>query len=128
MAKKSTKAEINKRISEVYTLLTQAYTYTEIVRYCREAWGIRASRTVDKYIKAATKRITNENAKDIEQIRAEANTRLDVLYHRAFKEDKFSDCAYIQSIKNKINGLDQKIIQVKDDRLAEIFKKLDDKL
>lgn len=106
---KSTKAEIEKRITDIYQLLIRAYTYTDIVRYCAENYGIKA-RNVDKYIKKATQKITLENNKTLDELRAEANIRYSSWIRKAEAKEDYKTAAYLQSRKDKINGLEvQKI-------------------
>ena len=107
--KKSTNAEIKKRITEIYKMLIQAYSYSDIIRYCSEKYQV-SSRTAEKYIDVATKRITKENSKDIEQLRTEANSRYNDLYNQLRKEGKFKDAGYIQGLKSKINGLENSTV------------------
>jgi hypothetical protein len=110
--KKSTDAEISKRVLEVYTLLTQGKTYTDIVRYCKQAYNITSRRSVSKYIDHAMKRIKEENTKDINDIRIIANAKYIDLYKRLYSEGKYKDCAYIQSRIDRINGLEEKTIKI----------------
>lgn len=121
---KSTNAEIEKRLLEVYTMLCKAYTYTEIVRYCTDKYSI-TSREVDKYIKKATSRLIDENKKNAEQLRAEANNRYLSWIRNCEKEGKYRDCAYIQSRMDKINGLETSSVDV---NITNLDKKRDELL
>ena len=103
--KKSTNAEIEKRIVEVYSLLCKGHTYSEIVRYCSSNYNI-TSRMTDKLIKRATEKIANDNRKDVKTMRAEANIRYLRWLRKCEEEGKYKDAAYMQSRMDRINGLE----------------------
>jgi hypothetical protein len=107
MAKKQTNAEISKRVLEIYTMLIKGYTLTDIRRYCRQAYDVVSNRTVDRYVKKATEIIQQENAENMNEIRANANARLNDVYKTLIKEGKYRDAVYCQIQINKINGLEQ---------------------
>jgi len=52
VGKKSTNAEINLRVTEVYGLLTRGYSRKQILQHATEAWGV-SDRMGDHYIAKA---------------------------------------------------------------------------
>ena len=104
--KKSTNAEIEKRIVEVYSFLCKGYTYSDIVRYCKETLNVTSERTVWKYITSATDRIKQNANTDMDALRAEANTRYMRWLRKCEEEGKYKDAAYMQSRMDRINGLE----------------------
>jgi hypothetical protein len=103
---KSTNAELEKRYLEVYALITKGYTYSNIVRHCKEKYCVLSTRTVHKYIKSATDLMRKDHDKTKEQLRTEANNRYDDLYKQLYKEGKYGEASRVQALKNKINGLE----------------------
>jgi hypothetical protein len=107
MGKKSTEAEVDRRILDVYQLLLTGHTYTDIKRYCSQTYNITSHRQVDVYIQRATVKIQEENSQTMEELRVDANARFNDLYKKLVKEGKHKDAAYVLQQKNKINGLEQ---------------------
>jgi hypothetical protein len=60
----------------------------------------------DKLIKRATEKIANDNRKDVETMRAEANIRYMRWLRKCEEEGKYKDAAFMQSRMDKINGLE----------------------
>lgn len=102
---KCNKATTLKRIQEIYQMMCQGASSVDIVEYGRENWKVKQA-GVYKLIKVAFKYISDCSIKDINEMKFEANIRFDKLYTKLYKEGKYRDAGYIQSQKNKINGLE----------------------
>lgn len=126
MGKKSTDIEIYKRVSEIYQLLIEAYSYNDIARYCKEKYGVTSSRTVSKYINAASKKIIADNDKQTTYLRAEAVARYQRWIRKSEKNENYRDAALMQSRLDKINGLESITINHEMEKLEDIFKSLKD--
>ena len=108
---KSTASETSKRILETYTMLVKGFAFCEIVRFHVEKYGITQS-AVEKYIRNAKRKILDNNQDEIEQLRAEANTRYLGWLRKSESLGFLKDAAYMQSRMDKINGLDEKIVRI----------------
>jgi hypothetical protein len=128
---KSDKATTLKHIQEIYTMMAQGANSIDIVEYGRINWKIKTA-GMYKLIKIAFNYLAEKTVKDIDSIRLEANIRFDKLYTKLYKEGKYRDAGYIQSQKNKINGLEiQKFEhsgEIKTVDILDIFKDLKDQL
>lgn len=112
---KSNKTEIQKRVIEVYKLLIESHTYSDILQYCKDKGYCTSDRTVSHYIKTAQDRITKENQKEIEYLRMESNAKLDNLYKKAYEKDDLRLCKDIIQTKCKINGLEIKTLKIENE-------------
>lgn len=109
--RKSDKHEIEKRILEIYTLMTRGFRYSDLLRYATDNWEKISSRQVDEYIKRAREKIRDENSKTTEELRTETNARYDELYIDLRKQGKTRDAGWILSQKAKINGLEIQVVK-----------------
>lgn len=108
---KSTKLETLKHIADIYSMMCQGANTFEIINYGYEKWNIKHAEMY-KLISRATLWIKEKYEKSINEIRLEANIRLDSLFVKLYKDGKYRDAAYVQSQKNKINGLEVKQINI----------------
>jgi hypothetical protein len=103
---KSSNAEFNLRITQVYKWLTEGYRVSDILQNARKKWGLKSDEQVQTYIKKATDIIRAENFKEVEQLRIEHSARYDELYHALRAKGKLVDAGKILAWKSKINGLE----------------------
>ena len=103
---KSTAAELNIRVTQVYKWLTEGYRVTDILQNARKKWSLKSDEQIQNYIKKATDIIKAENFKEVEQLRIEHSARYDELYHALRAKGKLVDAGKILAWKSKINGLE----------------------
>ena len=72
---KSTNAEVARRVTEVYGLLSQAYSRTQVLQYAAEKWEV-SERTADEYIKRARESLEKDCELSRAQFLAELMQRL----------------------------------------------------
>ncbi len=127
---KATKAEMQKRITEVYQMLCEGFTYSDICRHVRDKYKIKNDRTIDIYIQKATDTVNKDFHQDIERIREIANARLNTIFKLQFQREQYRDAVYTQQQMNKINALEvvnqktEHTINMTDDKkekIKEIF-------
>jgi hypothetical protein len=129
-AKRCSDGEMVIRMSAVYDLIVEGATRGDIWQYVTRNtdWGI-SIRTLDRYIRKATKQIE----KDAEFIRAremgKAVRRLNKLYNKTSNIKDYGICLNIQKETNKLFGLypDKKVnIDPGDSNLTIIIGSPDD--
>ena len=74
----------------------------------------KTKKTIENYITHAYELIEEETKKEINDLRMEANARYDELFFRLVQEGKYREAGYVQSLKDRINGLQQQTIDVKN--------------
>lgn len=104
--------DIEKRINEVYSLITKGAHNTEIVEYCAENFGVK-KRRAEGYIRLAKQKIKELLKNDLLQIRSEALARYNELYRLAVEEKDYRTAAYIQSRIDRITGIEIYVIENK---------------
>lgn len=90
---KSTKIEVEKRVTEIINLISKGYSNNRIIHYITQAWGIE-ERQAKIYIKKATAFLVENTIKDREEILAVQNERLLNLYEsctHVIGAEKFDD-------------------------------------
>lgn len=99
-------ANLDGRVSVVYTLLLNGYRRRDIIDYLRTKtkWDVGAS-TVDKYIKEATAEIKEINALERDMAFGMATKRLDDLYKRALEDSDNKTALAVQKEINNLHGL-----------------------
>ena len=100
---KATRAEINGRISVIEEKLLSGASYTVIVEYCRQEWGIRKAQA-SKYIKHATKRLQREADKTTELNYLKAIRRNETLREDAERDGDNRLILEIDKERNKLEG------------------------
>lgn len=101
----ATKAEIDNRVLKIYEMIVKGYSRAEIVQICTVEFNTKV-RNIDKYIKKATDKIIENNKKNLEILRAEANTRYLSWMRSSESVGNISQAAYMQARMDKINGLE----------------------
>lgn len=105
MAKKSTKAEFNQRLTEVQNLLLSGFTRSQIVHYGSK-WKV-VDRQIDEYISQATAIIKEHNSATIQDNMAIITSNLWDQFRQAKQEKNISECHKILMSLAKLKGLDQ---------------------
>lgn len=121
---KTTINEQRRRILEIYTMMTQGYRNQDIVRYFSEKYH-KTEKTIQNYIEKAYNILRKENAKELDQLRIEANARYDELYLKLRQDGKYTEAGKIQALKDKINGLQTQNVIVKTDYSADLKSTLE---
>ena len=101
----SGKAEIDKRVSEVYSLLLSRVNRAQILQYAANKWGKIGDRTVDSYISKARDLLRKETAIDRVSSLAEHIASRNQLYQIALKKEKLQTCLQILDSTAKLQGL-----------------------
>lgn len=104
MAKKSTKAEHNKRVKAVSNLLLRGASRADIVHYSAENWGIK-ERQAHQYIIDANKGFAETAAFSVDDQVGIAIDRLSRLYLYHLDAKDFRDALSVQKELNKLLGL-----------------------
>ena len=89
MAKKSTNAEIDDRVNQVYDLLLKAYSRTQIVRFCSESWDV-GERQAENYMARARQLMQLDAELERPQWLAAAIARLQDYERRASDKNQIS--------------------------------------
>jgi len=123
---KATKTEIETRLKTVYSMITSGLNNTDICQNMSKIYNI-SHRQVYRLIDKAIIRIKENNIPEYEKQRSIANERYNNLYWESLKKKKYRDCVYIQSRIDKINGLENNIINIntnanKKDPYQEFFE------
>lgn len=124
MAKKATKAEIERRVRIVYEMLLVDTVYADILRHCAREWQIK-SRQTDYYIERATKMIVEEAARIRENALETHLTQRASMRNKALKSDDKRLAFEILKDETKLLGLypaDKKEITGKDGGPIEVVE------
>lgn len=105
MALKGTKAQIDQRITEIYSLLLSRVNRAKILEYARNKWGEIGNSTVDAYIKRARDLIQKDTQINRESALAEHIASRNQLYQIALKKEKLQTCLQILDSTAKLQGL-----------------------
>lgn len=89
MAKKSTNVEIDERVNDVYDLLLKAYSRTQIVRHCSDAWNV-GERQAENYMARARQLMQLDAELERPQWLAAAIARLTEYERRASEANQLS--------------------------------------
>ncbi|NMC99742.1 MAG: hypothetical protein GYA62_08490 [Bacteroidales bacterium] len=111
--KKLSKTERQKLIFEIFELLVQGYKKYKIIEQFSIKYN-KTKKTIENYITHEYELIEEETKKEINDLRMEANARYDELFFRLVQEGKYREAGYVQSLKDRINGLQQQTIDVKN--------------
>jgi hypothetical protein len=115
VAKKVTKAEQERRITQVYTMLLRREPRHAIVQYGSNEWGV-TPRATDNYIAAATACIVQEQ----EELRAtrgkmffhKTMSSLDFVFRQAVRDRDWRTCLAVIKEQNTIMGIYPSKMQV----------------
>jgi len=106
MATKSSDAEINIRVTEVYNLILEGYTNNEIIRHTSRKYGV-SSRTVDQYVAKARKLIKIDNSVEREQLIEEHKSKLYYLFKKNLEAGDLRECRALLESERKLFGLNE---------------------
>ena len=124
MGKKSTDAEIELRVNEIYKRYLMGYTYEDLVKYCKEPkkdkngkllkdnWKVTSSRTVAKYLEAAKEKLKAVALPGLEEARRRSIESYCVLLHLAYNAKRYTECRKILARIDKIQGLETDNINI----------------
>ncbi len=101
---KGTRAQIARRVTQVFKLLILGKTRAFIVQFCADQWEIE-ERQADEYIARANDMIEAQAARTREDHMKIALQRLDAVFGEAFEAGEFKDALGAQHQVNKIIGL-----------------------
>ena len=113
MGKKATGAELEQRITTIYSLLLSGNTYFDIVRYAEKKWRI-CSRTADIYIAKAREIIARNAEQTQKDWMDETKSKLLTLYKLALDENDRSECRRIIETANKVLGYEKLNVNVEE--------------
>ena len=130
MERKATKAEYEKRVTEVYQLLICGTSRAKIVQYTSKKWGI-SSKQGDNMIAAARKQTILEQDVTRQEALAEELSLRNFLLTSAIKEKRWLTALQVSDSRAKLRGLaiatDQEVMkEYKDRKLDEISDRADD--
>lgn len=108
---KSTKCELNQRVTEVSSLLLEGRTRSYIVQYGSK-WKV-SDRQIDDYISMASKQIKEVNDTTIQDQLAILVQGLWDVYRTAVKEKNLAEQHKALNSLAKIQGLDQNTVLLK---------------
>lgn len=102
--KKSTNAEIEKRIFEIEQLVIRGYSYSQIIRYASEKWKI-TSRQTDEYISRVKDVLKKQFEENKDKYKEMLVNQYMEIYKKAIESKNFS--AGVQALNglSKIMGL-----------------------
>ena len=104
MAKKSTNAEMELRVKEVYGLLTQSYSRAQILQHAADMWGCSV-RQADTYIARAREILEQDCAMSRPAFLAEALVRLRRLEQRAESRGQLQVAVNAVRLQTELVGL-----------------------
>lgn len=96
MGKKSTNAEYEKRVNDVYTLILSCASRQKIWQYASNQWGV-SKREMDRYIAEATKRLEEKIDQDATALRDKHIRMKQDLYNRAYADKNWALCKEIEN-------------------------------
>ena len=101
---KSSKAEIEQRVNEVYDLLITRITYQAILGYGAQKWGVK-ERQMNVYIARARERIKELNKESEEERLATAIASYNSLYARQVAEKDYKGARQTMDSLIRLQGL-----------------------
>lgn len=104
---KSTNAEMELRLKQVYSMIIEGYGRRQIIQYASATWGI-TERQTDTYLKRVHEQIQEDFGEQnrIALINKQL-AKLQNLYHANRAEGKFDECRLIIGVENKMLGLNE---------------------
>jgi hypothetical protein len=101
---KSSKAEIEQRVNEVYDLLINRITYQAILGYGAQKWGVK-ERQMNVYIARARERLKELNKESEEERLASAIASYNSLYARQVAEKDYKGARQTMDSLIRLQGL-----------------------
>ena len=107
MAEQPSKAEITRRVDDIYPLVLSCVRTREIYRFvaAKTDWGHVCTRTIDRYIARCNVIITKSAAIKHEHEFGGARSRLRDLYARASSRGDLAECRRVQQDMTALFGL-----------------------
>lgn len=102
--KKATKAEVEERVTAVFTLMVRGATRDEILRHAAKEWGL-ASRTVDDYVARATERLKAMAVVVRAEELGRARAQLHDLYGKNMKVQDYKAALSVRKDLSELLGL-----------------------
>jgi len=102
--KKATKAEVEERVTAVFTLTVRGATRDEILRHAAKEWGL-APRTVDDYIARATDRLKALAVVVREEELGRARAQLHDLYGKNMRTQDYKGALQVRKDLSELLGL-----------------------
>lgn len=102
--KKATKAEVEERVTTVFTLMVRGATRDEILRHAAKEWGL-ASRTVDDYVARATERLKAMAVVVRAEELGRARAQLHDLYGKNMKVQDYKAALSVRKDLSELLGL-----------------------
>lgn len=104
---KATRAEVERRVNEVYQMLVRQESYFSICRYAAEEWQC-STRQTDRYISRAKELIEVEQKEFRQRAlpygRYQQLATLDQLFRKAYRDGDWRGCLIIVKEQNAIIG------------------------
>lgn len=105
MATKTTKSEIEIRVSQIYKLLVIGTSRLAILQYASKKWGEISDRSVDSYIATARKLMMQSLEHDrAEALAEELEFRREIIFH-AMQDKKYQIALSAADSRAKLRGL-----------------------
>jgi hypothetical protein len=105
---KSTRAQLNQRVSEVYQLLVRLESSTTICQYAADEWGA-SERQAFRYISKAKELIEQEQkefrSRELKYSKYQQLAVLDNLFRKAYRTNDWRNCLGIIKEQNTILGV-----------------------
>lgn len=120
MAKKTTDAEIELRVNEIYIQLITGSTYMDIVGYCKRSYNVTSRRTVSKYINTATEILKKISLPTLEEAKQKAISHYKYLLKLAHNNENYIEARQVQTRLDKINCLE--IIKLEHDLSEDVIE------
>ena len=114
MTTKSTKTEIEQRVSQIYKLLVIGTSRHQILQYASKKWGGLSDRSVDNYI-ASARKLMMQNL-EIDRAKAlseELELRREIIF-RAMSDQKYQIALQASDSRAKLRGLFMSLEQAID--------------
>lgn len=131
---KSSKGEVERRVTDIYTLRLACASHEYIVRYASEKWGV-SERQVESYITKAIEKEKEEGKQVRENELIKAIKRLEDIYFKAYALQNYSECRLITKdmadllglrvVKHEHSGPGGKAIEIAQKEVEKIIDELD---
>jgi len=104
MAEKAEKAEIDRRVTEIYSLILSCYSREKICQYAAKKWGI-SYRSTDRLIQRARSRMMEITAIKREEAYAEEMELRREIIRKALDDKKYQTALQAADSRAKLRGL-----------------------
>jgi hypothetical protein len=124
MAQKSDRAEVEKRVNEVYSLILAAHSREKICQYALKKWNITYSQA-DRYIKKARARMSEVFALQREEALAEELELRRYIINKTLESNGFKLTLQAADSRAKLRGLFMPLSMAIDTVAAHGFQIID---